>query len=593
MPFFFFAACEGVLKIIDYGDYPELFINAGAPFADFKKVNPQIGKRFFGRQTTIPTPANDLFYQKKPADGFRIFVLGESTALGFPYGNLLMFSRILQTRLQDTFPDRTIEVINTSLTAINSFALLNFVDEIMAQEPDAVMIYCGHNEFYGALGAASFEAGGLARPLVLTLLWVNKTRTFQLYKNVFNHLFYRNKLSVISDGTLMERISTKQMIPLNSRIYRKTAASFKANLNAILSTFQQRHVPVLISELVSNVGDQPPFDENYINHSAARDLYDQAQSFLQSGKIDQAQISFYAAKDQDQIRFRATEEFNDIIHQTAKQHDAFVVPMIKYFEDESENKVIGNKLMADHLHPNKKGYFLMADGFYRTMVDVELIQQNWQTASSLPAELYEKEWPFTSLDNTLADVMIKQIKSGWPFSQKERSFLSNFQPRIAEEILALQVIREEMDVAAAHLRLAEYYDSIDRNEQAAKELEVIPFLTPIDAYTHLRRAKAFLRCGNQEQALDHLNKSLQQEFIPQAARLAGEVLMDKGDYENAAKLFDRAVQRTPHHEKLVIDLITVNIKLQNFIKAQEFLNQFKKSHPNSIMIGELEKMVVN
>ena len=58
----------------------------------------------------------------------------------------------LEERLQATFPGREIEVINTALTAVNSYTLLDQADEIAGQRPDAVLIYTGHNEYYGALG---------------------------------------------------------------------------------------------------------------------------------------------------------------------------------------------------------------------------------------------------------------------------------------------------------------------------------------------------------------------------------------------------------------------------------------------------------
>jgi len=37
------------------------------------------------------------------------------------------------------------------MAAINSYALLDMVDEVIQQSPDAVLIYTGHNEYYGAL----------------------------------------------------------------------------------------------------------------------------------------------------------------------------------------------------------------------------------------------------------------------------------------------------------------------------------------------------------------------------------------------------------------------------------------------------------
>ena len=41
------------------------------------------------------------------------------------------------------------------MAAVSSYVLLDFADEIIAQQPDAVMIYAGHNEYLGIGGVGS------------------------------------------------------------------------------------------------------------------------------------------------------------------------------------------------------------------------------------------------------------------------------------------------------------------------------------------------------------------------------------------------------------------------------------------------------
>ena len=41
------------------------------------------------------------------------------------------------------------------MAAVNSYVLLDFVDEILDVDPDAVLIYAGHNEYLGVFGVAS------------------------------------------------------------------------------------------------------------------------------------------------------------------------------------------------------------------------------------------------------------------------------------------------------------------------------------------------------------------------------------------------------------------------------------------------------
>ena len=66
------------------------------------------------------------------------------------------------------------------MAAVNSYALLDFADEIIAQQPDAVLVYVGHNEFLGILGVGSTMRFAASPALTRTFLAVRELRLFQL-----------------------------------------------------------------------------------------------------------------------------------------------------------------------------------------------------------------------------------------------------------------------------------------------------------------------------------------------------------------------------------------------------------------------------
>jgi len=87
----------------------------------------------------------------------RTAVFGESAALGDPapsYGA----GRYLQAMLSEQFPDEKFEVVNVSITAINSHAILPIARECARQQGDFWIIYMGKNEMVGPFGAASVFA---------------------------------------------------------------------------------------------------------------------------------------------------------------------------------------------------------------------------------------------------------------------------------------------------------------------------------------------------------------------------------------------------------------------------------------------------
>ncbi|MCW8865396.1 MAG: hypothetical protein OQK22_10920, partial [Colwellia sp.] len=155
IPFAFFALLEGGLRFFDYGREMPLFMdypgekNANAP--KYLLPRPDVVKRYFPEGSAAPsvTIETNFFLKEKPENGLRIVVQGGSTAAGFPFGYGASIAGMLDYRLKQSFPDRTVEVINTALAAVNSYTILDFVDEIIEQQPDAVLIYAGHNEYYG------------------------------------------------------------------------------------------------------------------------------------------------------------------------------------------------------------------------------------------------------------------------------------------------------------------------------------------------------------------------------------------------------------------------------------------------------------
>ena len=383
IPVIFFVSLELILNVVDYGGNLDLFIAGEGEYSSYKICNQQVGFRYFYKQESAPAPPLDLFLKDKPENCYRIFVLGGSTAAGYPYGNNLMFTRILQKRLADLFPERKIEMVNTAMAAISSYTFVDYIDEILAHKPDALLIYAGHNEFYGALGVASSESIGKYRSVILLYLKLKNFKIFLLLRKIVNGIvggigkIFGNESTEIPTATLMERLVADQKIPFGSSLYGRGKKQFRENLRFVLEKAKQAGLPVLVSELVSNVRDQKPFISVTTNdYPPASAVYTVALNQENQGNYDIARKKYYQAKDLDALRFRASEEFNEIIQELCKQYGMITVPMKEAFEKESENALIGNNLMLEHLHPNLKGYFVMADAFFETMCRNNMINEN-------------------------------------------------------------------------------------------------------------------------------------------------------------------------------------------------------------------------
>ena len=457
LPFLCLALFEGGLRLFGFGDSYPLFVEVDqAP--GYLRVNRQVIRRFMVDESQTPKlwirPV--FFPRQKAPDTYRIFVQGGSTAEGYPYGYAASLPGMLQQRLQQTFPDRKIELITTAMSAVTSYTLLEFTDEIIQQSPDAVLIYAGHNEYLGILGVGSGFSAGRIRPMVLSFLWLRDLRFFQLLQRAVAALTPESAKKKRSGRSLMSTIAAEQEIPFGSNLYQRGIDQYRANLSAILSRYRQAGVPVLIATVACNERDQPPFISGHaaqtdgqalqghleagqgslktdqpiqalaefdqvveLDDSHAGGHYGRGQALDQLGRYAEARQAYLAAKDRDLLRFRAPEAINQVIREVAAQQGARLVDVQQALADESRDGIIGSDLMLEHLHPNIRGQFLMADAYYQAFRAQRLIGP-W--TNPVPREQAWEVAPVTEVDRLYGQWRIQFLMSDWPFQEKKKEF---------------------------------------------------------------------------------------------------------------------------------------------------------------------------
>ena len=178
IPLVFFLLLETGLRWGNYMGDLALFSDPGIGNNEYYLPNPNFAARYFFYTKTVPNPSIDVFKQEKTPDTYRVFAMGGSSAAGYPYGFNGTYSRVVKDILQDRMPYKQVEVVNVGISAISSYTLYDQVAEILQQEPDAILIYAGHNEFYGALGVGSNENLGASHGLFADTLNSSSTKLF-------------------------------------------------------------------------------------------------------------------------------------------------------------------------------------------------------------------------------------------------------------------------------------------------------------------------------------------------------------------------------------------------------------------------------
>ena len=115
--------------------------------------------------------------EKKVPRTYRVFVLGDSAAMGDPEPSFSI-GRMLGAMLHAAYPEERFEVVNAAITAINSHVERGIADDCARLEPDLFIVYAGNNEVIGPFGPAGVFAPFLrSEAAVRTAVWLKGTRT--------------------------------------------------------------------------------------------------------------------------------------------------------------------------------------------------------------------------------------------------------------------------------------------------------------------------------------------------------------------------------------------------------------------------------
>lgn len=526
---------ELVLRVVGYGSSSPLFVEAGG-HPEWMEINPRVGERWFRGGPFVPTPEVEYFRATKPQDGLRIFFQGESSAQGFPYGHGAMPSRMLERRLALDHPGRAVEVVNVAFTAVNSWTLLDQVDEIVAQRPDAVLIYTGHNEYYGALGLRP-------RPLAKAALLVRHSRLAQLVAGGVGRLTSPRPMDD-APRTVMQLMAGEQQVPLGSERYEAGLRQFRTNIAELLARYRAAKVPVFIGTVASNERDQPPLDGR---DTPAAKAYARARALEAKGDTAGARDSYREARDLDALRFRAPAAINAIIREEATRHGATVVESAERLAASSPGGVVGASLMLEHLHPNLDGYAIVAGAFHEAM-RASGVGGSVRGSTTAEAGTSRAHATVTPVDSMVGVLRTDRLVSGWPFrarGQERTPVVDTLTPRTQVEGLAQSVVLGRLPWTEATERLRTAAEEAGNHELAMRAASALAQEIDWSPVPCLDAARAAVAMGSDDDALAWAQCSLAREETAAGQRLLGIALLHRGDREAAIARLRRAVQLAP------------------------------------------------
>ena len=550
VPVVLWLALEAGLRLFDRDGGLPLFVQAPEGDGRYLMANPRVARRYFASEKNPPAPTTELFAAERPANAFRVFVLGESAAAGFPYPANGSFSRQLRDALRDVLPGDSVEVVNLAIAATNSYTMQDLSDEVVAAHPDAVLIYAGHNEYYGALGVASSVGGGAAQPaLVRVYLRLLGLRTFLVLRDGVASLRQQAAAGAASGGegaaSLMEVLARDQQIPLGGESYLAGLSQFSGNLERIVARLRSSGVTVFVASVASNERDLPPLAAPANDQPAgAREVYLAAQQAFADGDSAAARDGFARARDLDVVRFRAPGALDSVVRAVARRTGAIYVPVAEAFAAASPAGSPGNELFLEHVHPNARGYSLIARTFFDAIQQARFLDHEARPGRLRPWSEYEDGRALTELDELIAHHARRTLLTRWPFVpvEKQLDYRGSYRPQGLTDSLALLVSRGGMGWAEAKLRLGAHYEAMGAPDSAAAEYRGLVREAPVAAAPRQLLARALAAAEREGQSEEALRARMASSPSADVAFQLGVLALQRRDLARGIELLEQSVQ---------------------------------------------------
>jgi lysophospholipase L1-like esterase len=431
--------CEAVLCGLGIGratDYDDPFVGFSAIHPLFVKDNQS------GRYEIAPSRLEhfcpDSFAADKPADEFRIFVLGGSTVQGRPWAIETSFTTWLELSLNAADNSRRWEVVNCGGVSYASYRLVPILQEVLNYQPDLVIFCEGNNEFledrtYGHIKAAPIAMSPLVR-------LVSRLRTYNALRASVQPLLKppapptdRPLLGPEVEARLDAR-GGMERFHRDAAWQRQVAEHFSFNLQRLTEIARAKNVPLIFVSPVANL-EWPPFKPEHgpavtegqrqeferllaaASEAAGSDLnravgllneaisidnqhalahYQLGICYRDLGRMNEARASLVRAMELDVCPLRIVEPLRERLLAVARETATPLVDAEALIAGHSRSGFPDSQWMIDHVHPTIEGHELIAKAIAGKLTELGMVQpgSDWQQAYDQARAEHLQRLPF-------------------------------------------------------------------------------------------------------------------------------------------------------------------------------------------------------
>jgi tetratricopeptide (TPR) repeat protein len=494
---------EAVLCIAGYGGETAMFVrvpdgdgteswvsNPGAFRPDFAR------HRVMRSKGEFPSPAEQRFPVEKNADTFRICIVGASTANGFPHPGNGSFGAYLESilnRVQDT---RRVQVFIAACAALTSYSVLERLPEARDYGADMVVVYSGHNEFYGLYGAGSTLPLSTWRPMTMAQLWLRRRRLSMAVSDLLAGIL-PDPPQVERNKILAELMPGRTDIRFADTTYNRVRANYRANIDAMVSRALGAGMSVVLCVPACNLRDFPPLGSMHDERIGPQDLsrwetacaqarqaaeagegsravelwaeaaaaspghaltrYELARALDRMGRHAEARDEYRAAADRDTVRWRAGSDFAEAVRTVGRDRrgdGAGLADCEAWLREHAPHRIPGRTLFLEHVHPTLEGNFRIAENIAHAIADSD-------AGSPLAPWLWERHRDLAFYEDLHGiDTFQRQacLRSMIEFRQTISGDDTRADPEMVDDLFALYDELTDVELAASDRAAAAYPD---------------------------------------------------------------------------------------------------------------------------------------
>lgn len=590
---------EGILRLAGYGFTTAFFVPA-VQQSEVLVSNPEFGRWVFpARMEPLPRPLPLGVKEAKTPGTCRIFVLGESAALGFPDPSTSV-ARQLEVQLRHRYPKTKFEVLNLSMVAINSHVIRQIASQCVALRPDYLVLLVGNNEVIGPYGVTGVLGPiSPSLPLIHASFWVRGTRLGQWFGRMGQWLTGSDEVPVNWEG--MATLA-KSHLPADDPRLDRIASHFTSNLQAICDVGTAAGSQVLLCTVPVNLKDSSPFGSRHRSdlageerkawedhfeagkvHQASRQPVEALKRYQQAEKLDDryaelafrigtceqargetaaAVAAFTKARDLDTLRFRTDSRLNGLIRAAAKKAGGGV-QLVEAEGVFAANGPPGEELFLEHVHFTFQGSWLLGRAIAEVMASGAAAalgppsENAWLNEAEAAARLGHTPW--------------HQWKYGTVI----------FQQLIKEPPFTLQFDHAEL-VKKWEARLAALNERLKGGEKAQSVLACQRAVEgwPDDWTLRMKLADLLAESGQLTEAEREYRKTAELApfyFAPHF--MIGNIQMRRNEASAAEASFRRAIQLAPHELEAQVALATALEAQAKDGEAKAILEGLVRAYP--------------